>query len=71
MDWADFKNGFEKVHTNFDKQGEGPRYTDKTAQARAEHLHVSWGHVGYQKWEGLQPNLLGIAEFSCAYFCCT
>ena len=41
MEWDDFKRGFERVHVNFDKRRRGPRYTDETAQARADHLQVA------------------------------
>mmetsp|Transcript_44735 Transcript_44735/g.104230 ORF Transcript_44735/g.104230 Transcript_44735/m.104230 type:complete len:501 (-) Transcript_44735:90-1592(-) len=70
MDWEDFKNGFAQIHINFDKQGEGQRYTVTTPDATQEHQQVVWGHVGYQKWEGIQPSLFGVVEFSLQYFCC-
>ncbi|CAJ1389461.1 unnamed protein product [Effrenium voratum] len=53
MEWSDFKIGFRDVAVCFDQQ-KGARYTDSSVGAVEEHRHVSFGIVGYQKWEGLR-----------------
>jgi len=54
MEWEDFKHGFAEVAICFDKQNEGRRYTDQSAQAQKEHQKVEMGPTGHQTWEGLR-----------------